>query len=125
MGGTDVYTVSLPPLEQPINILDITVSYENHAILTKDLPTYQHTWNSSANHDPSPEELCVKINALAGLFRHAPDGAIPPPPNNVDKKRSEQVGRMKEEGNVSNEGARCRSVSCEFSRRVGPGLPIL
>ncbi|CED84363.1 Tetratricopeptide-like helical [Phaffia rhodozyma] len=57
---------------------------------------------SPINADVQPVDLFNTVNLLANVFSKAPDGAIPPPPNpnNVDRGRSVQVAKLKEEGNT-------------------------
>lgn len=50
---------------------------------------------------PTREQVVAKVNLLSQIFKNAPEGAIPPPPQNVDKNRSAAVNKLKEDGNVS------------------------
>lgn len=60
-----------------------------------------HAFSGSPLNPLQLDDLLVKVNALAQLFRRAPDGAIPPPPQNVDRPRAQQVEKFKAQGNVS------------------------
>lgn len=112
-------------IEQPHNPISVKVDAEEHLLHSTSVsaitpfplpPTIPPSTLSLPLSDPrvfsgSPltpvqlDDLLVKVNALAQLFKRAPDGAIPPPPQALDRQRQVQVAKFKEEGNVSPDAA--------------------
>lgn len=113
--------------DQPHNPISVKVDAEEHLLLstsgsasspfplpptvapsTLGLPLSDpHVFAGSPLTPVQLDDLLVKVNALAQLFKRAPDGAIPPPPQALDRQRQAQVVKFKEEGNVSSIAARC------------------
>lgn len=105
-------------LFQPFQALPIGINREDHQLtLVSETAAADTTRLVNAFEPalhPTPEQAVAKVNLLAELFKAAPDGAIPPPPQNIDRNRSGAVNKYKEDGNVRS--APCISLTLWKSR---------